>query len=261
MKVIDFHTHIFPDPIAQKATDYVGGYYGLSMEGDGTASMLLAGAPADISGFVVHSSATKPSQVVSVNSFIAQMVSMHPQFIGFGTLHDDYEDNEGELQRLITLGMKGIKLHPDFQGFDIDDKKMLPIYEMLQDRLPVLIHVGDEQTDASSPRRLRRVMDMFPRLTIIAAHMGGYSAWDEASEYLYGRQIYFDTSSTTCKVAPSELKRMIYRHGVDKVVFGSDYPCQSTNSALSQICDLGLTSLQLDMVLYKNAINILGIGE
>lgn len=102
---------------------------------------------------VVQSVATVPEQVHNINSFIAEQVRLHPdKFIGFGALHPDFPDISGETERIISLGLKGIKLHSDFQKFNIDDLKAFPIYEAAEGRLPILFHCGDDRYDFSHPR-------------------------------------------------------------------------------------------------------------
>lgn len=260
-KIIDFHTHVFPEDIAQKATDAVGNYYGIPMQSVGTATKLLSeSGELNMQGYVIHSSATKPAQVENINTFIAEYVKANPLIIGFGTIHKDYENAIGEIDRMKALGLKGIKLHPDFQNFNIDDPNMYAIYEYASDlKIPVLFHVGDNNSNASSPERLSRVLEQFPRLIVIAAHMGGYSRWDSAMDCLYGKNLYFDTSSTMIVLPYPKVRNMIYKHGVDKILFGSDFPLQTTPTAAEDIYKLNLPPEHMDMIFYQNASNLLGI--
>ncbi len=260
-KIIDFHCHIFPEKIASKATGFVGEYYGLDMHGGGIAESLITHmGNLDIRGFLIHSSATKASQVESVNDFIAGYVKKEKLYIGFGTIHKDFENIEGEMKRIKELGLKGIKLHPDFQDFKIDQPEMDRIYQCASELgLPVLMHVGDKNTDNSKPHRLANVLDNFPKLTVIAAHMGGYSDWDEALKYLYGRDVYFDTSSTMHAVRYEKVREMIYMHDVNKILFGSDFPIQWTSEALEDIYRLNLPDEDRNKILYVNAARLLDI--
>jgi len=260
-KIIDFHTHVFPENIAQKATDFVGDYYGIPMESVGTAPELLnTSRDLDIRGYVIHSSATKPNQVENINNFIAEYTKSNSLFIGFGTVHKDFENSVFEIERMKKLGLKGIKLHPDFQVFDIDDPKMFKIYECASDlKIPVLFHVGDENSDASSPVRLSRVLELFPDMVVISAHMGGYRSWEAAADYLLGKNLYFDTSSTMIALPYPKVRSMIYKHGVDKILFGSDFPLQTTPTAFQDIINLNLPYEDMNMILYQNAANLLGI--
>ena len=137
--IIDAHAHIFPEKIAEKAAAGISGFYdNMPVAYNGMLKTLLAeGEAAGVSRFVVQSVATVPEQVPSINSFIAASVCAYPdKLIGFGALHPDYPDIAGETERIISLGLKGIKLHSDFQRFNIDDERAFPIYEAAEGRLP-----------------------------------------------------------------------------------------------------------------------------
>ncbi|MBQ9097086.1 MAG: amidohydrolase [Clostridia bacterium] len=260
-EVIDFHCHVFPEAVAAKATNNVGNYYGINMHGKGLATELENfNKSFPVKGFVIHSSATTPHQVEHVNDFIADYVKKDDCFIGFGTIHPGYENYKKEIYRIKALGLKGIKFHPDFQGFKIDDPEMFPIYDFLAAQgLPALFHVGDEHTDNSTPQAMASVLDMFPNFTVIAAHMGGFSKWDEAEKCLYGKNVYFDTSSTVIRISHEHLRELIYEHGVDKILFGSDYPVQTTKEAYEDMLKLGLPEEDLEKILHKNAEKLLGL--
>ena len=258
--VIDFHTHIFPSPVARKATDNVGNYYSINMEGCGTDADLLGNLhKGPVTNALVSSSATTAKQVENVNTFIAEQVKKHNEFFGFGTLHPDYENVEKEIERIIELGLSGIKLHPDFQGFYADDDRMMEIYEMLEGKLPVLIHTGDKKTEFSKPQRIARIIDTFPKLTVIAAHMGGYSEWNLATEYLYGKNVYIDTSSALFAMDTKEMRERIYAHGVDRVVFGSDYPHRYPGTDYNIMLDCKLKDDEYQKIFCDNAKKILNL--
>ena len=146
-KIIDVHTHIFPEKIADKATEHLGKYYHYIIHGKGTfADLTKEAKQAGITKLVVFSTATKAEQVENVNTFTAAHIS--ETIAGLGSLHPDYQPFEAEVARIKRLGLKGIKLHPDFQQFNIDDPRMYPVYELLQaEKLPVLFHTGDENFD------------------------------------------------------------------------------------------------------------------
>ncbi|NMB98241.1 MAG: amidohydrolase family protein [Clostridiaceae bacterium] len=254
-KIIDIHNHIFPDKIAEKAVASTGNYYGISMAGKGTVRDLLeSGSKIQVSKYIIHSTATKPEQVKSINDYILSLQASNSSFIGFGTLHPNLDDIEDEVERIISLGIKGIKLHPDFQRFYIDDASMIPIYSAIQKKLPLLIHMGDKNHKFSAPEKLAKILDMFPDLTVIAAHLGGYCAWDDSLKYLTGRNVYFDTSSSLMFLDVKKSTEIIKTHGVEKVLFGSDYPMWSHKDELNRLCNLDLTPGELDLILYKNAL-------
>jgi predicted TIM-barrel fold metal-dependent hydrolase len=253
-QIIDMHAHIFPDKVASRAVESIGSYYNIPMSGPGTVGGLLeSGRRIGVSKYVVHSSATNVDQVVTINDYVSGVVSANSEMIGFGTLHPGLADADAEVTRLIGLGLKGIKLHPEFQRFVIDDEDMLPIYRAIKGRLPVLIHMGDENRDSSSPVRLARILDMFPDLVVIAAHFGGYRMWDESMQYLVGRNLYMDTSSALAFLSPEKAVRMIRQHGVPKMFFGSDYPMWDHEEELGRFLGLDLTEDERKAILFGNA--------
>lgn len=256
-KVIDVHTHIWPEKLAERAVNHVGNYYSYEMHGKGTlADLKESTSGAGVEYFVIHSSALKASQVEDVNTTAASHIT--EKIAGFGTLHPEYADFEKEINRIISLGLKGIKLHPDFQFFAIDDKRMYSAYEIIAAKgLPVLFHMGDENYDYSSAKRLVKVMNDFPSLICIGAHMGGHLKWDEAEEYLIGKNLYLDTSSTSRKLPPSEMKRLIRAHGADKILFGTDYPIERHAQALKNFFALGLTEEENQKILFNNAYELI----
>lgn len=259
--IIDFHAHIYPEKIAEKASRAIGDFYDSPMEFSGTSAALLeSGSKINVTKYVVHSAATSPLQVVSINNFILKECDLHSEFIGFGTIHVDYGDFEKELERIHNSNLKGVKIHPDFQKFKIDCKEMFPIYEKLIElKMPVLVHAGDYRFDFSGPARIRKVIDEFPSLKLVAAHFGGYTEWQAAYDYLAGKNVWFDTSSTLWKLPVSEADKIIQKHGVEKFFFGSDFPMWNHKDELCRFNKLSLTDSEKEMILYKNARDFLEI--
>ncbi len=259
--IIDIHTHIFPDKVATKAVAATGNYYGVQMYRSGTVNDLLdSGRQIDVRKYVVHSSATIARQVRSINDYVCSVAASNSELIGFATLHPGLEDIRDEVGRIIAMGLKGIKLHPDFQNFAIDDEDMLPIFEAIEGRLPVLIHMGDVNSDASSPIRLARILDKFPGLVVIAAHFGGYQMWDLSCRHLIGKRLYMDTSSSLAYISPEKAVDMIRRHGVDKMLFGSDYPMWDHKEELERFLRLELTEEERRAILFSNAKKLLELS-
>lgn len=255
-KILDFHTHAYPLKVAYKSVDYLNNYYKLTCKGDGTIEDLLKSAKdGGVPYLLVHAVATKARQVENVNTWISQHISDH--VFGFGTIHPDYPEIKKELARIKSLGLLGLKLHPDFQGYFVDDKSMDIVYSTIEGKMPVLIHTGDKNTDFSSPRRLANVLDRFPNLTVIAAHFGGYSEWSEGEKYIIGRNCYIDTSSSLFALSPEKAVELIRRHGVDKVLFGTDYPLTRHKEELKRFNALDLTEEERQKILFENAKKIL----
>lgn len=258
--IIDIHAHVFPGKIAEKAVQSIGDYYSLPMRGPGTVEGLLeSGQAHGVVKYVINSTATRPDQVQAINAFIAQTCARDKRLIGFGTLHPGQQDLRETLECFPTLGLAGLKLHPDFQDFAIDDPCMVPIYALAEGRLPVLIHMGDENHDRSSPARLARVLDRFPKLIVIAAHLGGYLMWEESLKLLAGRNLYFDTSSSLEFMAPGLTLEIIRKHGAHRVLFGTDYPMWMHEDELERFFALDLTAEEQERILWKNAAELLGI--
>ncbi len=252
-QVFDMHVHVFPDAIAKKAASNTGKYYGVPMFADGTQDAFWAALEAEkrIQKCLIHSTATKAAQVEHVNDFVASLTS--DRLFGFGTMHPDYPHIEKEIDRMLSLGLRGIKIHPDFQGLEADSEKPARIYAYAEGRLPILFHAGDANVDFSSPRRMRAVHDRFPRLTMIVAHMGGYSQWDEAEKYLVGENVYFDTSSCLEWLEKEQALRMIKKHGVEKCLFGTDFPMHGPSSCIENVLRLGLSEAENKKIFWENA--------
>lgn len=259
--IIDAHAHIFPDKIAEKAAAGISGFYdNMPVRYNGMLSTLLEeGAEAGVDRFLVQSVATVPEQVTSINNFIAACVREYPEkLIGFGALHPDFPDIAGETERIISLGLKGIKLHSDFQRFNIDDERAYPIYEAAEGRLPILFHCGDPRYDFSSPKRLKNVVKRFPKLTVIGAHLCGWSKWDEAVELFEHSGVYTDCSSSLYALTPERAAEIFRRIGTDRVMWGTDYPMWSAKDELQRFAAVPLTENERESILCHNVLRLLG---
>lgn len=259
MHIIDFHTHIYPAAIAHKAAQSIRDFYHIGdVQLDGTVEQLLeCGYGAGISRFVVLPVGLKPDHVAHINDFIVKQVRQEPRFTGFGTVHAAMEDLTEETERIIALGLKGIKMHPDSQQFPVDDERLFPVYEILQGRLPVMFHAGDVRYDYSHPKRIRRVLELFPRLEVIAAHFGGYSMYDVAYETLKDKDCYFDVSSSLMFLEPGMAEKYIRGYGADRFVFGTDFPLWDPRIEIRKFMELQLTDDEFEQIAYKTALHIL----
>ena len=259
--IYDMHTHIFPQKIAEKAVSSIGGFYGLDMLKRGYSEDLIeSGADIGVDKFLVCSTATTPLQVTAINSFVAGEVSRHPEFIGFGTMHPGFDDVAGEVDRIADIGLVGIKLHPDFQKFAIDDKEAYPIYEAAEGRLPILFHTGDKRYSYSNPERVLKILKDFPKLTCICAHLGGYSEWDSVvalKGYVGNPNIYFDTSSSVRFLDPDYSVKIIRAHGVERIFWGTDYPMHSHTAELDCFMKLDLSDSERNMIFRENAVKFI----
>ena len=271
--VTDAHCHIFPEAIATRAVAGTDGFYAGHIlfadkgksQYDGTVSSLLSrGGAVGIDSFVVQSVATKPHQVKGINEFIAAAATESGgRIAGLGTLHPDSDDLAGEVRHIKELGLHGVKLHPDIQQFKIDDFRALKIYEICEkEGLPILMHTGDSRFDYSNPNRLKPVMKIFTGLVVVGAHFGGWSVWDEAAQELAELpNLYVDTSSTFPFVSAEEAKRLVASFGVDKILFGTDYPMWNMEEELAGVAALSLPADQLRKVLHDNAAKVFSLEK
>lgn len=264
MEIMDFHAHIYPEKIAEKATQNVGEFYKIPMSSPkGTAEDLIErGKKAGVGRFLVHSVATVPHQVTTINNFIAAECKKHNELTGFGAVHAEMENPADEIDRIESLGLKGIKIHPDTQHFNMDDPKMMKIYDLIRGRLPIVIHCGDYRYSYSHPKRLVKVLENFPDLTIIAAHFGGWSLWDLALEYLQDKvkntNCFFDTSSSSAFLGKKRTYELIRAYGTDRILFGTDFPMWDAAQELERIYALNLTESEYEQILTGNAKRVLG---
>ena len=258
MKIIDMHTHVYPDAIAAKAAQSIRNYYHLGENMDGTIGTLLErGKAAGVEHWLILPVAVKPEHVQSINNFTAQQICDHSCFTGFGTVHADMENMMAEVERIVSLGLKGIKLHPDCQHFNIDDPRLFPVYEMAGEKLPIIFHMGDQRYDYSHPARLRKVLDLFPGLEVIAAHFGGYSMFHTARELLWDTDCVFDISSAMMFMEQGEAERYINGYGAERMAYGTDYPLWDPVEEVARFQQLKLTDDQFDQIAHKTAERIL----
>ena len=262
MQVADVHVHIYPNKIAQKATQSIGEFYNIPMaEDDGTVARLqrrMQGT--DICRCVVHSVAVRPGTVKSINDFIAATCSEHPEFVGFMTLHQDTEDMAAEIERACNMGLRGIKLHPDTQQVNMDDERLMRAYEIAEKRgLPLIIHCGDYRYDFSHPRRLRRILHEFPNLVVNAAHFGGWSVYDYALEFLEHERCYLDMSSSMRYLGPRRTRELVEAYGYDRILFGSDFPMWTPAEELRVFRSLDFGETALERMCWFNTERFLGM--
>ena len=261
--VIDAHCHVYPDAIAERAVGGTSNFYSVPFAMDGTEHTLRkAMEDAGIDHSVIQSVATSPHQVKSINEFIARTVSEGDgRYTGLGTLHPDSADMEGDVRHLAELGLHGVKLHPDIQQFPIDDPRCTPIYELCSEYgLPILMHTGDKRYDYSNPNRLVPTLRRFPDLTVIGAHLGGWSIWEEVSDQLKDiPNLYFDCSSSFPWIGADTVCRIIRKLGTDRVMFGTDYPMWEPKSELEVFFRMDLAEEERKAILSENARRVFHI--
>ena len=229
---------IYPIKIAPRAVDGIKDFYDLNMSLDGTVEGLIEdGNTVGAVHYLVHSVATTPKQVKSINEFISGEVKSHPDiFTGFGSLHPDSEDIEGDLDYLIELGLKGVKVHPDFQQFALNAERAFRMGAAISDRgLPMMIHCGDFRYNYSNPEQLKPFLEEFPDITVIGAHLSLYS------------------------LSPETARDLLRGYGVEKVLWATDFPMWTSKSEMEMFNRIDLTDEERNKILYENAAKLLGL--
>ncbi len=265
--IIDFHTHIFTDNVARNALPILAERAGINPFTDATAkglveSMRIAG----IDYSVVANIATRVEQVKKINIWACELSATYPDIISLGSLHPEmlFDDIRQEIAYLKKNNIKGIKLHPDYQNFYVDDMKIFDMYNAINDAgMFILFHsgvdIGLPGEIHCTPQRLLTLIEKNNDLTIIAAHMGGYHMWDEVNKYLIGTDIYLDTSFAISEIGIEQSVSMILKHGVNKIIFGSDSPWKSQKDELALIQSLPLNEDDILSITGRNAAELLSL--
>jgi predicted TIM-barrel fold metal-dependent hydrolase len=262
--LIDFHTHAFPEKIASRAMgalSHAAG--GLRPQTEGTAASLLARMDEDgVDIAVVQSIATNPQQQSKVNDF-AMELNAHDRLFAFGSVHPDAPDAIEELERISQAGLKGVKLHPEYQGFYANDEKMKPIYRKISDLgLITLFHAG---TDIGFPPPYHAMPEhilgalRWLEGPVVAAHWGGAGCGPEVVEKLCGENLYFDLSFGYGVISKPVAQQIIDTHGPDRLLFGSDLPWHRPQWELRLLDSLTLSDSDREKILHQNAENLLGL--
>ena len=261
--LIDFHTHCFPDKLAPRAIEklsFVGG--GLEPYTDGTVadlrrSMMTAGV--DVS--VVLHIATNPAQQQNVNRFAAEIEA--PDIISFGSVYPDSPDALDELDHIHALGLRGIKLHPDYQHFSVDDPKYKPLYRKISSLgLITLFHAGYDigfpPPYGATPEKMARAIEWFDT-PVIAAHWGGAGMGEDVIKYLCDSPLFFDTSFGYSQMPKYYAAKILELHGADRLLFGTDTPWHTPAMELRLLNSLGVTDDEMAKITHLNAKKLLGL--
>lgn len=265
--IIDFHTHAFAPKIAEKAVAKLQAISGFEPYTRGLTEQLIKRMDEwCVDRSVVLPIATKPSQQTVINDWAAETARENDRLIMFGSVHPDAEDCTDEVMRIKELGLKGIKLHPDYQGFMADDPKLDVLYDCIESSgLPVILHAGWDCYSPDlihcPPVRSAKLLDRHPGLKLILAHLGGNDQWDQVYELLAGRkgELYFDTAFTA-KCPDSLMEDIIRKHGADRILLGSDCPWESAAKMIEKLLRLNISDEDRELIMGKNAQRLLGIG-
>ncbi len=264
MRILDAHCHVFPDAIAVRGTEAVARFYEkpappmvASLE-----TVLETQQAAGIDLTILCTAATSPYQVRPINQFMAQCVELSGgRCLALGTLHPDSEDLAGDIDHLLSLGLLGIKLHPDMQGFALNAPKTMNLYATAGGRLPFLLHTGDRRFPYSNPEQLIPVLESFPETRFIGAHMADQIEPMKSAKLLAGKypNLWVDLSSVHCFFGAELLYDVIQAYGTDRVLFGTDFPMLSPREEVEIFRSLPLTDEERRRIGWDNGVELLGI--
>ncbi len=281
--IIDFHTHFFPDRLAPSAIAQISGLAGVKYHSDGTAK----GLADNMKRFGIDLSvslpvATRADQVFKLNSHLIEAKDelMEMGILSFGAIHPDYEDVKGEIKRLKEHGFKGLKIHPAYQGRDLDDIRFLRLLAAAaEEDMIVLTHggldIGFPTRNFNTAGMVLKVLREVGEMKLVLAHMGSWSEWDETEKYLCGAPVWIDTgfslgpvemkdgfkcpAGDDCNLDEERFVSLSRKHGTDRVLFATDSPWAPGDKYIAFIERSALTPEEKEAVFSGNAKRLLGI--
>ncbi len=262
--LIDFHTHCFPEKIAPKAIEKLSfSSGGLTPYTDSTLNGLKESMKnSGINASVVLSIATNAHQQKSVNDFAAS-INDNKTIFSFGSVFPFSDDAFFELERIKELGLRGVKLHPDYQGFNVDDIRLKPLYRKISElRLITVFHAGLDYGFAppygATPEKMARAIEWFDT-PVVAAHWGGINMGEDVIKHLCGKNVYFDVSFGYSMMPKYYAEKIIELHTPDKMLFGTDTPWHTPDMEKRLLDVLGLSGDDMDKITHKNAQKLLEV--
>ena len=264
---VDVHTHVWPERIAGAVLQSIARDLGYEAVFQNTVDSVKAHMrDSGVDKSVVLGVVQRADQVQRANDWLISI--QDDMLVPFGAMHPDLEDKAAEVRRLRQSAIKGIKLHPMLNRFYPDDPKMFPVYEEMGEDMVLEIHSGrlahttPGEPIYAAPQRIMSVVRQFPRLKVIALHLGGFYMLDEAERELIGREnVLIDTTwpPSLRELASETLTAIINKHGPHKVCFGTDFPLASQATDAEYLMGLPLSESDKDRILGENARELMGL--
>ena len=266
--VVDSHVHLYPDSLALKVTPALASRFGNAPAFDGTVGGCIAkNATSGIWASLNLPVATKPDSVAGTNRFWADYAPTRAKggVLSLASFHPQVEDKAAEVARIAEAGFTGIKFHPEYQLFRFNDAAMDDAWAAMSEfGLVAYLHAGGERVFNppyhSTPSDIATLQLRFPKLKIVAAHLGGFGMWNESEASLVGTSVYLDLSHTFFWMSDAQILRMIKAHGAGRILFGSDAPWQDPGEVLEAFLKLPLSEQERREICYKNASCLFKIG-
>lgn len=262
--IIDFHTHCFKEELAPKAMANLAKNSLYPPHFDGTLKGLkqsMAEAEIDIS--VICNIATNAHQNVKVNDWAIES-DRETGIVSFGSIHPQFADYRAEIKRLKAAGIKGIKFHPDYQDFFINDRSVYPIFEEIAALdMIMLFHCGCDLVLRAPyhcpPELFSKFIDDFKGAKIVGAHLGGQAMWDEVFKHIAGKDVYLDTSFGFKFMSAEQIDRFVSMHDNDKILFATDTPWQRQAVEVREMRSFINDDKLLEKIFFRNAQRLLSI--
>ena len=265
--IIDFHTHVFPDRIAERTVSYLAEKSGNPPYYNGSVDGLLSkmrDSGVDLS--VVLPVVTAPKQFESINGFAAEINAKYsPSLISFGGIHPECEDLEGKMTAIKEMGLFGVKIHPDYQETYIDDERYVRILECAKENdLIVVAHAGVDNGYEGlpvrcTPERAKNLIRKVVHSKLVLAHLGANGMAEDVISVLCGEDVYFDTAYVLSRTDRDTFTRILAKHGEDRILFASDSPWSDMKRDIDLIRSFGLKKKTEEKILSLNAKRLLGI--
>jgi hypothetical protein len=261
--IIDFHAHAFPDKVAAGAVPALAAAGKVTPCLDGRIDSLLTDmARVGIEKSVLCSIATKPGQFEAILAWSKKIRS--ERIIPFPSFHPENPEASLNINRIRAEGFKGIKMHPYYQNFILDDERMFPLYEKISAAGLILVmhtgfDIGFPRELICDPPRIVRVIEKFPELKLVATHLGAWDMWTEVRNLLLGRPLYLDISFSLQFLAKEEARRMILAHPPERILFGTDSPWICQDEVIRQFRTLELEPELEERIFRRNALALLAI--
>jgi predicted TIM-barrel fold metal-dependent hydrolase len=259
--IIDFHAHAFPDHVAESAIPYLEEEGDINAMHDGRIASLLNLMDRDgVEKSVICSIATRPSQFETILSWSKQVRS--ERIIPFPSFHPKDLHAVEHISQIKEEGFKGIKMHPYYQNFFLDDEKQYPAYERISELgLILVMHTGFDiafpRIRRCDPKQILNVLTKFPDLKMVTTHLGAWQQWSEVEEMLAGKKIYMDISYTLDQIDPQTARRIILKHPKEYILFGTDSPWSGAQETYKHLQALDLEDEREELILRKNGLALL----
>lgn len=272
--IVDFHSHDFPDALAPRAIAGLcrrtGGALWPSADGSRTAHLAhlrLAG----VDRAVLCMIATKPSQFDVLLSTAEGLrdgafgEEAARRIVPFLSVHPADPQRIARVEAVARAGFKGLKFHPYYQDFRLDDPEVVSLFRRIAELgLVVECHCGfdvgfPDRHDACGPAEAATLLERVPGLKFVAAHLGGCAGYaPHATDRLLELGAYIDTSALRRDFFMDEQMRLLHSWPVERLLFATDYPWNDLGESLRWVRQVR-DRRDHDAVLGGNAARLLGL--